>query len=100
MRITCPEGWTATEMGYDNLTLEKDDGTQTVTYNMWTGVSGGFAFVSMIERGDIVGQMEEGLYGSHGNTTLELKAVYRCKERPFRTLFLRFDFLDDSNDLS
>ena len=72
VRITCPEGWTATEMGYDNLTLEKDDGTQTVTYNMWTGVSGGFAFVSMIERGDIVGQMEEGLYGSHGNTTLEL----------------------------
>lgn len=72
VKITCPEGWTATEMGYDNLTLEKDDGTQMVTYNMWTGISGGFAFVSKIERGDIIGQMEEGLYGSHGNTTLEL----------------------------
>ncbi|MBR4290026.1 MAG: hypothetical protein IKT52_05225 [Oscillospiraceae bacterium] len=72
VKITCPEGWTATEMGYDNLTLEKDDGSKSVTYNMWTGIAGGYGFVSRIERGDILGQMEAGNYGSHGNTTLEL----------------------------
>lgn len=71
VKITCPEGWTATEMSYDSLTLTRDDGKQSVTYTMWTGIAGGYGFVSKIERGDIVELMGDGNYGSHGNSTFD-----------------------------
>lgn len=72
VKITCPEGWTATEMAYNYVTLEADSGKQSVTYQMYGGVNGGYAFVSFIERNDVQDLLLNDNYGSHGNTTLEL----------------------------
>lgn len=72
IRITPPAGWTVTALDYDSLEMKKDDNTRFISYEMWTGVAGGYGFVSKIERGDIADLMAAGSYASHGNTTVEL----------------------------
>lgn len=74
MKITPPDGWKAVDMGYDTVTLQKDDKKSSVVFTMHTNVESGLQFRNYVERGDVLTLLQEGNYGSHGSS--ELKSDY------------------------
>lgn len=66
VRITCPEGWTAGEMGCDNVTLNSADGTQSVLYTMYTYIDS-MGFYVTVERYRAIPLMDENNYAAHGH---------------------------------
>lgn len=74
MKITPPDGWKAIDMGYDTVTLQKDDKKSSVVFTMHTNVETGLAFRNYVERGDVLTLLQEGNYDSHGSS--ELKSDY------------------------
>lgn len=73
-KITPPDGWKAVDMGYDTVTLQKDDKKSSVVFTMHTNVESGLQFRNYVERGDVLTLLQEGNYGSHGSS--ELKSDY------------------------
>lgn len=71
MKITVPDGWTVAEMGYDTVTLQRDDKKRSAVFTMHTNVDTGLAFRNYIERGDVLELLNEGNYDSHGTSDLE-----------------------------
>lgn len=69
VKITCPEGWSVTDMDYNYLVMEADNGQRSATYIMYGNIDGGYVFVPFIERNEVIALDN---YGSHGNTTMEL----------------------------
>ena len=63
-RITCPEGWTVTDMAYDGITMQKDDSTQLGGFTMYKGVTGE-DFISYVEEVDVQELIAQELYISH-----------------------------------
>lgn len=70
VKITLPDGWAATDMGYDTLTIQTGDQKRTVTFTMYTNIETGLAFRNYVERGDVLDFLSAGTYGSHGSSAL------------------------------
>lgn len=71
MKITPPDGWKAIDMGYDTVTIQKDDKKTSVVFTMHTNVETGLAFRNYVERADVLTLLQAGNYGSHGSSELE-----------------------------
>ena len=68
VKITPPDGWTATDMAYDTLTIQTNDQKRTIVFTMYTNVETGLAFRNYVERGDVLDFLSAGTYSSHGNS--------------------------------
>lgn len=71
MKITVPDGWSVTEMGYDTVTIQRDDKKRSAVFTMHTNVDTGLAFRNYVERGDVLELLKAGNYDSHGTSDLE-----------------------------